>query len=418
MFTAPPPPALLLDPGRRPLLTSLALLSVLVGTPGAFAQGVRTSEVGLTAAAAAASLPAIGVSEVAPTTLRDRVIGSGLVAAVEHVQVQPLIDGQPVDALLADVGDRVGAGQVLARLSTTTLDLRMGELTAQRASAVAAVGRAEASLAEAAAAANEADRVAARSAQLAEQGTLSRAQAEAAAAAAEAARAGVRAAEQGIVSARAQGELLEVQVATLELELARTEVRAPVAGLVVARNAQVGAVAAAEVEPMFTLVRDGAMEMRADVSEGDVLRLAVGQTVTLTSIGLAAPLTGTVRLVEPSINLDTRLGRARVAIDDPLQVVDGMLLTAEIVVAEADILAVPATAVSADGPSVMRVREGLVERIPVTTSIRDGDMIGVTAGLASGDLVVSQAAAFVREGDTINPIRDQADAAVAQLQGQ
>ena len=63
------------------------------------------------------------------------------------------------------------------------------------------------------------------------------------------------------------------------------------------------------------------------------------------------------------------------------------------------------------------VREGLVERVPVTTSVRDGDMVGVTAGLAPGDLVVSQAAAFVREGDTINPIRDQADAVVAQLQG-
>jgi hypothetical protein len=42
----------------------------------------------------------------------------------------------------------------------------------------------------------------------------------------------------------------------------------------------------------------------------------------------------------------------------------------------------------------------------------------VTAGLAPGDLIVSQAAAFVREGDTINPIRDQADAVVDQLQGQ
>ena len=58
-----------------------------------------------------AARPAITVSEVAPATLRDRVLASGLVAAVEEVQVQPLVAGQPIEALLADVGDRVEAGE-------------------------------------------------------------------------------------------------------------------------------------------------------------------------------------------------------------------------------------------------------------------------------------------------------------------
>lgn len=197
--------------------------------------------------------------------------------------------------------------------------------------------------------------------------------------------------------------------------LFRTEVRAPVAGRVVARNALVGAIAAAGVRPMFTLARDGAVEMCADVSERDVLRLAAGQSVTLTSIGLAAPQTGAVRLVEPSIGSDTRRGGARMVIDDPSPVVDGRVLTAEIMVAETDILAVPATAVSADGPSALRVREGLVERVPVTAGVRDGDRIGVTAGLASGDSSSSRPRPSCARATP--PIRTRAEEVVAQPQG-
>ena len=65
----------------------------------------ETSDGGSAVAAAAAvsGLPAISVSAVEPRVLRERVIASGLVAAVEEVQVQPLVEGQPIDALLADV---------------------------------------------------------------------------------------------------------------------------------------------------------------------------------------------------------------------------------------------------------------------------------------------------------------------------
>lgn len=403
-------------PARLSLLAPLALVAGLLGSSAALAQDASSKET----PAVEAALPAISVSEVVFVALHDRIIVSGLAAAVEEVQVQPLVDGQPIDELLANVGDRVEAGQVLARLSGSTLELQMREIEAQRAAALAVVAQAQAGLAEAVFGADEADRVAARSAQLAEQGTVPRAQAEEVAAAAAAARARTRAAEQTIVSARAQGELLEAQIATLELQLARTEVRAPVAGLVVSRNAQVGAVASATGASMFTIVRDGAMEMRAEVPEGDLLRLVAGQTVTLASIGSAEPLTGRVHLVEPKIDLQTRLGRARIAIDDPSRVVDGMFLTAEILAAEGDVLAVPVTAVSAraDGAFVMRVREGTVERIPVATGIRDGRMIGVAAGLAAGDLVVTKAAAFVRDGDRINPILDEAEVALVQKQGE
>jgi HlyD family secretion protein len=233
-----------------------------------------------------------------------------------------------------------------------------------------------------------------------------KAQSDESTAAAEAARAAVRVAEQGVVSARAQLELVEAQTANARLQLSRAEVKAPVAGLIVARNAQVGAIASAASGAMFTIVRDNAMELRADVAEQDLLRLAPGQPVALVTTEGAQPLSGTVRLVEPSINRSTRLGTARIMIDDPTRVVRGMFLTAEIRVSEDESLAVPVTAVGSgpEGATVMRVRDGVVERVNVTTGIRDGGLIGIVEGLSSGDLVVTKAGAFVRPGDRINPI--------------
>ena len=87
------------------------------------------------AAAPTEVLPAISVASVTARPMIDRVIASGLVGPVEEVLVQPLIEGQPIEALLADVGDRVEAGEVLARLSKTTLELQRSQAVASLAAA-------------------------------------------------------------------------------------------------------------------------------------------------------------------------------------------------------------------------------------------------------------------------------------------
>lgn len=398
--------------GRRGVLALLLVAATAIGPVPAVLAQESAGEASTTETPPAIDYPAITVSIVIPVTMRDRVIVSGLVAPVEVVQVQPLIDGQAVEELLADVGDRVEAGQALALLSGSTFELQMSELNAQGASVEASIAQAQASLIEAQTAAAEAERVEARNIALRAQGTISAAAAEQAEAAADAARARARVAEQGIVSAEAQRELVAAQMATLELQRDRTEVKTPVTGLIVARNAQVGAIASGQGTAMFTVIRDGALEMRAEVSEADLLRLAPGQGATMASVGGTAPITGTIRMIAPSIDTQTRLGEARIAIDDPGAVRQGMFLTAEILVSEAEQLAVPVTAVgaSAQGATVMRVTDGVVQRVPVVTGIRDGGMIGILSGLAAGDQIVTRAAAFVRDGDRINPI---ADAAVA-----
>ncbi len=390
-------------------LIALSLLAALAmaGPSGAQAQTAEASEPAATEEVAAApALPAISVSEVAVQPLQDRVIISGLIEPVERVLVAPLIEGQPIEALLADVGDVVQAGDVLATLSRSTLELQVSQSNASLASARATIAQAEAQMLEAQSSADEAVRINERTAALRAQGTASQSAADTAAANAVSATARVTVAVQSLEAARAQLALFEAQMANAQLSLERTQVIAPVSGKVVERNATLGSIASGAGQPLFVIVKDNALELQGDVAEIDLLRLGEGQRATLRLVGLAAPLTGSVRMVEPTINTTSRLGRVRVTIEDSTAVRVGMFAEAEVIAAEREALSVPVTALGAvDGqPVVMKVLDGVVVRTNVVLGIRDGLFVEVTEGLESGDLVVTKAGAFVRDGDRINPV--------------
>lgn len=362
----------------------LAALTILTATP-------IWAEAAAPEAQPSVPAPHITVATVETRTMRDHIIASGLIGAVEQVQVAPLVEGQQIEALLADVGDQVQAGQVLARLSTSTLSLQKAQLNASLAAARASVTQAQAQ-------ADEALRVANRTEALKTQGTYSQANADKANAAA-------ISATEALEAAKANLALVEAQLANVDLMLSRTEVKAPVAGEITARNAQVGGIATAAM-PMFAMIRDNALELRADVAEGDVLRLQPGQPVTLTLAGDTAVRKGTVRLVEPAIDTATRMGRVRISIDDAQGVRPGMYAMGEILVAERTATAAPITALgnSPQGQTALKVSGDVASRVAITTGIRDAGWVEIVSGLAPGDQIVAKAGAFVRDGDKITPV--------------
>jgi len=281
-------------------------------------------------------------------------------------------------------------------------------LQASQQSALAALAQAEAQLAVAQATADEAVRVRDRTQTLRAEGTSSQAALDQAGAAASSALAQVTATEQAIAAARAQVDLAALQLENVEINIQRTRITAPVAGLVSARNAQVGAIASAAGQPMFVLIRDGALELQADLAEQDVLRVMAGQEASLRPVGATVPLSGHVRLVDPTVDATTRLGRVRIAIDDSSQVRSGLFAEAEILIARRSGVALPVTAVQtpADGAArALRVdADGIVSEVDVVTGIRDGALIEIVSGLVEGDTVVARAGAFVRPGDHITPV--------------
>ncbi len=357
--------------------------------------------------AAHANRPAITVTPAELAVLRDRVRASGLVAAVERILIQPQIEGQAIDSIEAEVGDHVAAGTVLARLSETALKLQKSQLAASRASAVALIAQAQAQLIEATASAAEAKRTWDRTDQLRKQGNASQAAADQARTAKAGADARVMVAAQGEKAARAQLDLVDAQIENVELQLARTQITAPFAGEIVERNALAGSIASAAGQPMFVLVRDGLLELNADIAEQDLPRIANGMRVSLRAAGSDVALTGTVRLVEPAIDTVSRLGRARITIDQADRIRTGMFLEAEISVSEREVLAVPITALGTDeqGAFVMVVdKDGKIHHSPVVVGIRDGKRVEIQSGIAKDDQVVAKAASFVHDGDLVNPV--------------
>ncbi|MCY0093592.1 efflux RND transporter periplasmic adaptor subunit [Hoeflea ulvae] len=397
----------------RPALAFLFAFELLLAAAGRPAGAAETD----TAAAAGALPPAIVAVRAEAAHITDRVLANGMITAVEEVLVAPQVEGLAIESLEADVGDRVEAGSVLAALSKDQLILQRSQLEANRAKALAAIAQLEAQLAEVQSNAQESVKASDRARQLAAQGTYSTVQAEQAEAQATAGLARVRSVEESIKVAQADITLIDAQAEDIDLRLARTAVKAPVAGIITARGARVGAIASAAAGPLFTMIKDGELEMRADIAEADMHRIAEGQIVSIHLIGAAEPVAGTIRLIEPTLNTTTRLGLARIEIADGSTLRAGMFADAEIIVAERDAIVVPVTSINigTDGADVLRIEDGIARRSPVTTGIREGGRIEITSGLVAGDLIVAKAGAFVRDGDRVKPVEETDSGHVAAI---
>lgn len=339
-------------------------------------------------------------------TMTDRILVNGLIAAEEEILVQPQVEGLAIDELLVDVGDTVTKGEVLARLSDDQLVLQKSQLVANKAKAEAALAQLEAQKVEVEANTTELEKTARRAEQLAKNGTYSTVQADQAEAQAVAGRAKVRSVEESIKVGQADIDVVEAQIKDIDLRLARTEVKAPADGVITARAAKVGTIASASAGAMFTMIRDGKLELRADVSETDILRIEPGMPAEIDVSGLREPREGSVRLVEPTLSATSRLGIVRIDFDDSDGLKSGLFAEAEIIAEEREGVTVPITSVSLsrDGATVLLLSDGQARRTEVETGIRDGDRIEITKGLSAGDLIVAKAGAFVRDGDRVNPV--------------
>ncbi|MXN52477.1 efflux RND transporter periplasmic adaptor subunit [Shinella sp. AETb1-6] len=355
------------------------------------------------------NLPAIVVTAAEQHSLVDRVIATGTIQAVEEVYVTPLVEGLSIRTLEADVGDRVAADGTLATLNDDALLLQKSQTEASLAKARAGLEQIKAQLVEAKANADEAVRARDRAQRLVKSGSQSQAGADQAIAAADAALARVNSAEQAVAVAEADINVAQSQIDDIDLRLARTAVKSPVAGVVSARTAKIGAIASGSASPLFTVIRDGAIELKADVSEDTILKLKPGLKAKVSLAGGAATLTGTIRLVEPTLDPQSRLGRVYIGFDEPERARAGMFASADIVVEEKQGIVLPLSAITtADGKTVARkVENGVVRLVPVETGIQDGQGIEIVRGLAAGDEVVAKAGAYVRDGDRINPVKGE-----------
>jgi RND family efflux transporter MFP subunit len=224
--------------------------------------------------------------------------------------------------------------------------------------------------------------------------------------AAKTARAFFAAAKNALSVAQADRNSRAAERLELLVRIGRTEVTAPVSGIVSRRSARVGQTVAFSGEPLFRIIKAGAIDLEAEVPEQSLARLVVGMPARLRLPGVEGAVDGQIRLVNQEVDKASRTGKVRIALSDASHAHLGEFVSGEVEIARREGVGAPSTALRRDGDlaRVLVVRDGRVEERRVSAGIVEGDEVEIRKGVAEGETLVARAAAFLRPGDIVRPM--------------
>ena len=354
---------------------TLALLAVALALPACQDK---------TTPAQKAAKPALSVTAVAPQWLDWplTLAAGGNVAAWQEAIIGPELSHYRITEVRANVGDRVGKGDILARIASDAVDSELAETRASVAEAEATLAEARANLE--------------RARQLREKGFYSPQQGIQSQTAAETALARLNAARARLHSA--------------ELRRAKAEVVAPDDGIISARAATVGSLTQPGQE-LFRLIRGGRLEWRAEVTAAELAQFRPGLTARLDSPN-GTRVTGVVRSVAPTVDPQTRNGLVYVDLSPKAAKLlnAGMFVRGHFELGQRPALTLPQSAVQLrEGFAyVFRIEGGgesadfaRVAQTKVGTGRRSGERIEVTHGLEATAQVVASGGGFLADGDSV-----------------
>ena len=254
--------------------------------------------------------------------------------------------------VLVEPGQWVREGQVLA-----TVDRSVQTQTAAQLAAQVNVARSDLSLAQ-----SELD----RAEQLVDRGFISKADVQR------------RAASRDAAAARLK--VSQAAAAEQSARNGRLDIRAPAAGLILTRQVEPGQIVSSGSGTLFRMAQGGQMEMRAQVSESDLVGLGTGARATVMPVGEEKSFKGEVWQVSPVIDPQSRQGIARIALDYDAALRPGGFASASIFSGASDQPELPQSAVLSDerGNFVYVVdSENRVRRRDVTLGVVGQDRVSI-----------------------------------------
>ena len=324
--------------------------------------------------------PSLTVTTVLPVTLTIpiQLSANGSLAAWQESVIGAEANGLRLTEVKVNVGDRVRQGDLLATLQSDGV-------RAELAQAQASLSEAQANLQK-----TRADIESARA--LVQKGFISANQ--------------MNQSQLNESVAMARVEAAEALIQVQRVRLSQTQVKAPDAGVISARNATLGSVVGAGTE-LFRLIRQGRLEWRAEVTASEIGRVVVGAPVAVMSAS-GAEIKGRVRMIAPSVDPQTRNALVYVDLQEPLgSARAGMFARGVIDLGTSQALTLPQTAVIVrDGFSyAYRVdADQKVAQLKIQTGRLISDRIEVLGGLPAGARVVASGAAFLNHGDRVRVV--------------
>ena len=360
--------------GKRWLVPLLAAIGVLVAGFGLW----KLFGSAPVQAPVVSALPQVTVMVPGMTAVADVVTAPGSIAARRDAAVGVQGEGGRVTDVLVEAGQSVARGQILVRIDNAVQTQQSIQLAASVRQAEADARLAQANLARAEA--------------LVAKGFISKADIDQR-------------------TATRDGALARVSVARAQLaeknaRIERLNVRAPAAGLVLARNVETGQIVS-PATMLFRIAEGGVLEMRAQVAEQDLARLKPGMPASVTPVGSTTEYRGKIWLLDPVIDATSRQGIVRIALNYEPGLRVGAFARARIASGDAMHPVLPQSAVLADdkGNFVLVVgADNRVERRGIATGVIGDQGVSIASGLSGSEKVVLSAGAFLRAGEKIAPV--------------
>ena len=304
----------------------------------------------------------VKVETVTPVPLTRVLAVNGRIAPLHLVEVRPRVGGA-VTEVSVEEGAAVRQGDILARLDASGQQAVLRQALAGLDAGLVAQSQAEANLDRASALGQNITGAALQDAQNAK-----------------------RTADQEV--ARLTAALDQAQI-----ELAKFTLMAPISGTVIARDAEAGQIADVTA-PLFSLADLGNLVVETDVDEAYATQITPGLPAILQLTGEPTKRDGRVDFVASQVDAATGGLAVRLVLDEPVRAPVGLTVTANIVVeTKAAAITVPRSAIARDdgGAAVFLADTDRAVRRPVTVMDWPADRLEVTAGLAAGDVVITDA---------------------------
>jgi RND family efflux transporter MFP subunit len=212
-------------------------------------------------------------------------------------------------------------------------------------------------------------------------------------------------------AANAQVRVAQATLAETRAQIGQLSVVAPAAGLILARNVEVGQIVSPGSGALFRLAEGGQMEMRAQLAQQDLAFVHVGMPASVTPVGSPASIAGFVWQEAPVIDPQSRLGQVRISIPYTSDVKPGGFAEAKITAGATTAPVLPQSAVLSDdkGNYVYVVNgKNQVERRNIQIGTVNEAGVTVASGLSGNEAVVLSAGPFLNPGQKINPRREAA----------
>ncbi len=342
------------------------------------------------------------------------VYATGTVEAEDRASVKAKVAGS-VKALLVREGERVEKGALLARVENTTIThaLERGKLELAASSKQAGpklsslVAKATALRSELALARSEADRADA----LVKGGGMSALDRDRLQSRATQLDAELRAnsAEQELARIALTSNTAQAaeDVKALTSQVDDTEVRSPVAGIVLRRHVELSEVVM-QNQVLFDVGNTEQLALRVAIDEGDVARVKVGAHALVTMYAFRGEtFRATITRILPDADRATKSFPSWLHFEgSPPNLRSGMTVEANIITDEHDgALMVPSEAIDAN--HVWRVDGFRVRKVPVSIGLRDLLKAELKLGVAEGDAVLVARDTSLSDGSWVWPRKAQ-----------